>query len=106
MVGLGDLRHRGFNIETRSRDLDTARKPWDVSTQVCAKATLGASNKHNGRTTPDARDARPRTTVRPIPLVTRPTPNENRIHWSKGPNAWLALSCGSPRQVLRALQRV
>ena len=76
---------------------------WDVSTRVFAKATLGASNKHNGRSTPDLGDAGPRPNVWAIPLVTRPPPNEKRICWSKRPNGWPVLSCGSPREVLRAL---
>ena len=53
MLDLEDSRHREFNVETMPRGLDRARWLWDVGTQVSMEATLGASNKRNGRFTPD-----------------------------------------------------
>ena len=100
MVGVEDSQHRVLNVKTMSGDLDRAGVLWDVSMQFFEKATLGVTNKHNGRPAPDPGDARPRPTVRVIPLVTQASPSK-RCPWNMAAIRAVIHEKGYLQQLLR-----
>ena len=87
MVDLVVSQHRVLNVETMWGDLDRAGIPWDVSTQVFEKATLGVRHALEHKKCKE--EDPPPGSNPPPPLDPPPTPSPSSnagdsLSWAPG----------------------